>query len=159
VSVWGELFIAIAMAIGILGTIVPSLPGIALTWTALFAWAILDGGGTTRWILFLLASTLFAIAMITRVVLPASVVSKIESNSIFVSLVMGTIGFFVIPVIGLPLGYALGVFITESGRERNINIAWQRTWNTLRAFGYATITQMACAMGIAFLWLTGLILT
>lgn len=158
-SVWAELLIAIAMAVGILGTIVPALPGIVLTWIAMFMWAIFDGGGTTRWIIFLLATALFAGALITNVVLPARTGAKISKDNVMVSLVMGVIGFFVIPVVGLPIGYALGVFITETGRERNLSLAWQRTWNTLKAFGYATVTQLACAMGIAFLWLTGLILT
>ena len=158
-NVWGELLVAIVMAVGILGTIIPTLPGISLTWISLLVWVIFDGGGTTRWMIFLIACGLLAGALIANVVLPASTGAKVDKNNILVSLVMGVIGFFVIPVIGLPLGYALGVFITESGRERNLTVAWQRTWNTLKAFGYATITQMACAMGIAFLWLTGLILT
>lgn len=158
-SVWGELLIAISMAVGILGTIVPSLPGIVLTWIALVVWAIFDGGGTTRWILFLIATALFAGALAVKAAVPVVTGAKIAKDNILVSLVMGVIGFFIIPVIGLPLGYALGVFITESGSERNLNLAWQRTVNTLKAFGYATITQLACAMGIAFLWLTGLILT
>ena len=158
-SVWGELLIAIAMAIGILGTIVPSLPGIVLTWLALLVWAILDGGGTTRWVIFLLATGLLAGALATKAAVPVITGAKISRDNIMISLVMGVIGFFIIPVIGLPLGYALGVFITESGSERNVAIAWQRTWNTLMAFGYATIAELGCAMGIAFLWLSGLILT
>lgn len=158
-NVWAELLVAIVIAIGILGTIIPSFPGISLSWLSLLVWVILDGGGTTRWVIFLIASGLFVAALIANVVLPARSGAKIDKNSILISLILGIVGFFVIPVIGLPLGYALGVFITESGRERNVSLAWQRTWNALKAFGYATIVQMACAMGIAFLWLTGLILT
>ena len=158
-SVWVELLIAIAMAVGILGTIVPPLPGIALTWISLFIWTIFDGGGTTRWIIFMLATGLFLGSLATKAAVPVVTGAKIGKDNILVSLLMGIIGFFVIPVVGLPIGYALGVFITESGRERNVALAWQRTVNTLKAFGFATLTQLACAMGISILWLTGLILT
>lgn len=158
-SVWVELLIAIAMAVGILGTIIPALPGIILTWAAMFIWTIFDGGGTTRWVLLLLATTFMAAALIANMVLPTRTGAKLNKDSVLFSIIMGIIGFFVIPIVGLPIGYALGVFLTESGRERNLALAWDRTWKTLKAFGYAAIVQLGCAMGIAFLWLTGLILT
>ena len=40
--------------------------------------------------------------------------------------VLGVVGFFVIPVIGLPLGFVLGVYLSELSRV-GVDRAWPAT--------------------------------
>ena len=59
-NAWGELLVAVVMAVGMIGLFVPAMPGLWLVWGAGLAWAWLDGGGGTRWAA-LAAMTVFII--------------------------------------------------------------------------------------------------
>ena len=61
--------------------------------------------------------------------------------------------FFVVPVVGLPLGGAAGVYLGERARTGDRTLAWRSTTATLRAFGAAALLQLAAAVAMALTWL------
>ena len=72
--------------------------------------------------------------------------------------VLGIIGFFVVPVVGLPLGFLLGVYLMQwhhLGRER----AWPATWSAIKAIGLGMLIELTCATVAALVWVTGLLAT
>lgn len=159
-SAFAEFLLWLAMAVGIVGAIVPVLPGIWLTWLAGFAWASFDGGGHTRWTLFAVMTAFFAIAVYASFALPASqVTGRQTKRTLSVAAVLGVIGFFVIPIIGLPLGFGAGVFGMSVAGGASVSEAAAATIATLRAFGASVVVQVGCGMGIAAMFLVGLILT
>ena len=44
-----QLLVGIVMVAGIVGILLPVLPGLLLVWAAGLWWTIADGGGATRW--------------------------------------------------------------------------------------------------------------
>jgi hypothetical protein len=69
--------------------------------------------------------------------------------------VLGLIGFFVVPFVGLVLGFVLGVWLMELrrlGSER----AWASTRKTIGAVGLSLLVELASALLIAVIWLFGL---
>lgn len=160
-SAGSELLIAIIMAIGIIGTIIPFIPGLALVWFAGAIWAYFDGGDGLRMSL-LAVMTLFAIGgYVAQFLLPAAAAS-IDSppkNTLLLGGLTGLIGFFVIPVIGAPIGFMAGVFASYFLNYGDATRAWTSTLRTAVAFGWAMIIQVFCGVAIALTWIVGLIIT
>lgn len=148
------------MAIGLIGTIIPILPGTTLLWITGLTWVILDGGGWARWIIFAIMTALFIISHVATIRIPTKRVNKMEPSkgSVIVACLTGIVGFFVIPVVGLPLGFIFGIFIWNLINTREFHRALRITWKTTQSFGVVTLVQMLCGIGIALLWLIGLVL-
>ena len=53
-----------ALVVGLVGLVVPVLPGLALMWAAVGVWALLDGGGTWRWTTFAVVTVLAAVGTV-----------------------------------------------------------------------------------------------
>ncbi len=67
---------------------------------------------------------------------------------------LGIVGFFVVPVIGLPLGFVLGIYLSELqrlGRDR----AWPATRHALTAVGIALLVELVAGFTAAGTWLVG----
>lgn len=160
-SAGSELLIAIIMAVGIIGTVVPFIPGLALVWFAGALWAYFDGGdGTRMWLLAVM--TLFAvIGYAVQFALPAAAAS-VDSpprNTLLLGAVAGLFGFFIIPVIGGPIGFMAGIYASYFLNTGDSTKAWTSTIRTAVAFGWAIIIQVICSVLIALTWIFGLIIT
>ena len=70
-STAGELLVGLAMPVGLVGVVVPVLPGLLLVWGAGVAWAWLDGGGALRWSFAAILTLLFVAGTTLKYVLPA----------------------------------------------------------------------------------------
>lgn len=157
----GELFIGLVMAIGIVGTVLPIFPGLLLTWTTGLVWAILDGGGPVRWSLFAVMTIITAAGLIASVRIPVQS-SRTQSTPPWALLLWATcavVGFFVIPVLGVFVGFALGVLASNFIQTRDLSTATERMLITLQSFGKTALIQAACATAICGLWVIGLIFT
>ncbi|MFD6463958.1 DUF456 family protein, partial [Streptomyces roseolus] len=60
-SAWGEAAVGLAILIGLLGIIVPILPGVILIFGAILVWAIMTGGATA-WTVFAVATVFLIIS-------------------------------------------------------------------------------------------------
>ena len=160
-SAGSELLIAIIMAIGIIGTVIPLIPGLTLVWFAGAIWAYFDGGdGTRMWLLALM--TLFAvIGFAAQFLLPAAAVKSDSPprNTLLVGGLFGLIGFFIVPIIGAPIGFMAGVYASYLANNGDSVAAWESTIRTAIAFGWALLVQVFCSVAIALTWLFGLIIT
>jgi len=70
--------------------------------------------------------------------------------------VVGIVGFFVVPVVGLVLGFVLGLWLAERARL-GPGEAWQSTRQALAAVGLSMLVEFAAALAIAVIWIFGLI--
>jgi hypothetical protein len=156
----GELFIGLAMAVGLLGILIPIAPGIVLVWLAGLAWTILDGGGLMRWSLFAVMTALTIGALIANVRIPAKSASQTDAprGTLWLAALFAIIGFFVIPVVGVLVGFCAGVLLSHLIATNDIHKAFDAMWATLRAFGKSALIQGACGVGICLLWILGLII-
>ena len=72
---------------------------------------------------------------------------------------MGIVGFFVVPVVGLPLGFVLGVFVAELVRLRERGPAWASTVEAMKGTGLAVLISFTAAVIATSLWATAAITT
>jgi uncharacterized protein YqgC (DUF456 family) len=112
VSAWGELLVGLVVLAGLVGVILPVLPGSALVLAAIGVWAWIEGT-TGAWAVFAGGALLIGAATIVKYAWPGRRLraSGIPTATLAVGIAVGIVGFFVIPVVGLPLGFVLGIYL------------------------------------------------
>jgi uncharacterized protein len=154
------VLVGLAMAVGIAGTVLPVLPGLLLVWAAALVYGIVDGFGAVGWTAFVLITLIGATGFALGLVLPhrAAGTSGAARTSVWFSFAVGIVGFFVIPVVGLPLGAIVGLFVAEWWRTRRVDQAWSSTIATTKGFGLGALVQVAAGLAMAFVWLVWVVL-
>ena len=128
-SVGGIVLVGLAIAVGLVGVIVPLLPGTLLVFAAIAVWAVIEH------------------TLVAWVVLGV------------VTAVLGIVGFFVVPVIGLLLGFILGVYLAELAARRDQRRAWAATVLALKAAALSVGVELAGGLIATLVWLAGVLLT
>ncbi|WTL35043.1 DUF456 domain-containing protein [Nocardia sp. NBC_01503] len=157
-SASGEVLVGLAILVGLLGVIVPILPGVILILAAVLVWAIMTGGASA-WTVFAVCATLLVISGIIKYTWPGRKLREagVPNRSLILGAVLGIIGFFVVPVIGLFLGFVLGVYVSELQRLREQQPAWQSTVHALKGVGLSMLVELFGALLAAGVWLTAAI--
>lgn len=150
----------LAIVVGIVGTLVPVLPGLFFAWAATLVFGLIDGFGPVGWVAFAASTGLLIMGTYLGLRIPqrdAADQGLSLWDQLFAAL-LAIIGAFVVPVVGLPLGFALGVFLAQLRRTPELRSAWAATVRTLKSLGKATLVQAACGMGILMLWIAWVII-
>ena len=77
--------------------------------------------------------------------------SRVPWTSLTLGALLGIVGFFVIPVIGLPIGFVLGVYLTELARLGSAQ-AWTSTRHALAAVGLSMLIEFISSLIAAAIW-------
>src|SRR5258706_460491 len=109
---------AIAIVVGILGTVVPFVPGLVLSWLGVLVWSVFADGDVGRWFVFGVATVLALLGTILKYVVPGRNMKRdgVPTSTLLAGGALAIIGFFAVPVIGLFLFFVLGVFLSELAR-------------------------------------------
>jgi len=139
--------------VGLVGIIVPVLPGSILIGLAGLVWAILHNT-PAAWAVFaamvvlLVAGGLSTYVLTTRRTRGAGV----PLGSQFGAAVAGIVGFFVIPVVGVLVFFPLGLFAMEWFRLREPRAALSSAGVALRAMLVGMGIELAAGLTAAVLW-------
>lgn len=154
-----EVLVAVAIAVGMMGIVVPILPGAVLVVGAICVWAALTGGGTA-WAVFAVAVTFVAAGQVVKYLLPGRRLkaSGVPSATLLAGFVLGVVGFFVIPVVGLFVGFVVGVYLAEV-RRLGRQAAWPSTVAALRAVGLSILIELLFTFLATLAWVAGLFAT
>lgn len=153
-----NLLVGLAILLGIVGTIVPILPGALLVAGAVVVWAFLTGG-TTAWLVAIAAVGIIALGQLLKYLIPGKQLKAtgVPNWVLFVGALVGIVGFFVVPVIGLILGFVLGVFLAEAARLRTFQDAWPTTLQAMKSAGWSVLIEFGSAVLAASVWVGGLV--
>lgn len=154
-----EVLVAVAIAIGLVGIIVPILPGSLLVLVAVVVWAA-EVGERTAWLVSAVAVTFLAVGTVAKYAVPGRRLKDagIPSSTQWTGVAFGAVGFFVVPVIGLFLGFVLGMYVAER-RRLGAAAAWPSTVAALRAVGLMVLIELVAATLAAATWLVGVFVT
>ena len=137
----------LAYAIGLTGIIVPILPGTITIVIATLVWAIVVGGWPA-WIAFGIVLVLGAAGMTTSYVLTGRRLhaAEVPMWPIYVAIAAAIVGFFVIPLLGLPIGFLLGLYVAESLRQKDAKKGLDSTLVALKALGTGILIEFSLAI-------------
>ena len=150
-----NVLVGAACIVGIFGTVIPILPGALLCAAAIIVWAIVEGGHA--WLFAGVAVAVVALGMVLKYLIPGKQLKAqgVPAAVMLAGGVLGIVGFFVIPVIGLILGFILGVYLAELYRLRSARLAWPTTLAAMKAAGVSTLIDLASAVFATAIWLAG----
>ncbi|GAA1679705.1 DUF456 domain-containing protein [Fodinicola feengrottensis] len=148
---------SIAIVVGIVGIIVPVLPGLVLCWLSVLGWAIFADAGWGKWLVLGIATVWAVLGTVVKFTWPGKQLkeSGVPTTTILVGVVLGIVGMFVIPVVGLFVGFILGVFLAEAQRAKSFSGAWPSTVAALKATGLSMLIELMAAFAIALTFTAG----
>jgi uncharacterized protein len=149
-----EVLCALAIVVGLLGIVVPVLPGVFIIAAAMVVWAYYTGTGLA-WGIAWSALVVLAVGFVIKYLVPHRRLKEagVPRRTIVIGAVLGIVGFFVIPVIGLFIGFIGGVWLAESGRLGRSQ-AWLSTKAALKATGLSILIELASGL-LAAVWFIG----
>jgi uncharacterized protein YqgC (DUF456 family) len=149
---------AVLVAVGIVGILLPVLPGLILVVAGIAVWAVARGDAVA-WIVLAVAVAIVVVGTVVKYLLPGRRLrdSGVPGRTIAAGAVLGVVGFFVIPVVGLFVGFVLGVYLVELARLGGHERAWPSTKEALGAVGWSILIELATGLLAAAVWIGALV--
>ncbi|MGW1467531.1 DUF456 domain-containing protein [Streptomyces sp. NPDC001493] len=158
-SVWQLVAVALVMLLGLVGVLVPGVPGQAIVWAAVLWWALTDVS-PLAWGVLIGSTAVLLLNQALKPLLPPR--RPRESGAPRRTLIIGGLaaigGFFVLPVVGGALGYVGGVYGVERLRLGSRSAGWASVRSVMRATGYAVLVELYACLLVAGAWLGAVVL-
>jgi uncharacterized protein YqgC (DUF456 family) len=160
VSTGGIVLVALAIAVGLIGILLPLLPGSLLVFGAIVVWAVIEHN-VTAWVTLGVVTALLGAALLIKYTWPMKRMREadVRTVSLAVGAVLGIIGFFVIPVLGLVIGFVLGVYLAELANRHDQRLAWTSTKHAIKGVALSVGVELAGALLATIAWVFGVYLT
>ncbi len=151
-----SVLVGVAILVGLLGIIVPVLPGLILVVGAVAIWALL-AQSSVGWFVLAAALVLSGTGWMIQYVIPGRRLERagIPRRTMVFGALGAIVGFFVVPVAGLLLGFALGVVLAEVLRLRGLRAAWPSAVHVLQAAAMSFGIELVTATLVAMVWAVG----
>lgn len=146
------------IVVGLVGIVIPVLPGLLLVLGGVLVWALVEGSATA-WGVFAASLVVAVIGYVLQYTLPGRRMRErgVSSSTLLLAVALGIVGFFVVPFVGAIVGFVLGIFVVELARSRDRAQAWTRTKHALVAVLHSMGIELAAGLVIAALYVGGLI--
>ena len=150
------LITAALLVVGCLGIIVPVLPGSILIVVGLLVWA-LTVQAVEGWTVLGIGSALAIAGMAASAVLTGTRLKRrqIPNRSLLYAAAGAVVGLFVIPVVGIFVGFFVGLLLSETARQRDLRAALDSSWAGLKAAGLGIVVEFACALAASTVFVLG----
>lgn len=157
-SLLGELLVGLAILAGLFGIVVPLLPGLALEVGAILVWAAVVGD-PLAWGVAIFCFALGAVGTVFKYLVPGRRLkeSGMPTRTLVIAIAAGVAGFFVIPVIGAPIGFIAAIYVAERirvGPEQ----AWPATRTSLGAVATSVGIELLTGLVVAGIWFVAVVL-
>lgn len=150
---WMEIVVALLMVLGLVGIVLPVLPGLLLVVAGVLLWT-LEERSTTGWVLLGLVVVLYLLGTLLQWLVPGKRMRRagVSTGTLLAGVVAAVVGAFVIPVVGLFAGFPLGIFLVSLAHTRDRREAVRATAHALRAVGLNILIELATAFTIIAAW-------
>lgn len=154
-----DVVTGLVILLGLVGVVVPLLPGVVLIAVAVVVWAAVVGG-PVAWTAAGVVVAVLGAGAVVKYVVPGRRLAEagIPRRTLVAGGLAALVGFFVVPVVGLLLGFVGGVYVSERQRVGAAE-AWPATVAALRAVGLSLLIELGSGLVAAGVWLTGALLT
>jgi uncharacterized protein YqgC (DUF456 family) len=153
-----DVVVGVVVIVGLVGIVVPVLPGLLLVWAGVAIWSTERQDGT-GWAVLAVVTLLALAGTALKYLLPGRRMRTegVPTRTMLAGGALGVLGFFVVPVVGLFLGFVLGVYLAERGRLGQHHQAWASTIVALKAAGWSMLIELLTGMLMAGTWVIGLV--
>jgi uncharacterized protein YqgC (DUF456 family) len=153
-----EFVCVLLVVIGLFGIVVPVLPGTLLVALGIGVWAASEGTPAS-WAVFGVALALLLAGTVLKYAVPGRrLKATVPTSTLVVGGIGAVIGFFVIPVVGVLVGFPVGIYAAERARLGGDG-AWPSTKTALKAMGLSVLIELTAAVAAITCWILGGVLT
>jgi uncharacterized protein YqgC (DUF456 family) len=151
-----DVVVGLVIVVGLVGVVVPVLPGVVLVLAAVVAW-VLERQDAVGWTVLAVVVVVFAVGQVAKYLLPGRRLKQagVPARTTWAGVALGVVGFFVVPVVGVFLGFVLGIYLAERARLHTHSAAWPSTVHALRAAGWSVLIELATGLVMATTWAVG----
>ena len=148
----------ILLAVAVFGTVYPILPGSPIALVTVIAWGWVLGSAAS-WTAAGVAALFALIGWSASMLLVGRRMKRerIPKRSIVFGVLAGIVGMFVIPVAGLFVGFAAGLFLSEYVRSKDYRSALHSSGEALKATGLGMLTEFTMVALAGSVWTIGMI--
>jgi uncharacterized protein len=144
------------VVVGLFGIVVPVLPGTLLVLLGFLVWAS-ETGTTESWSVFALAAAVLVIGTVVKYAVPGRrLKAAVPTSTVVVGGLFAIVGFFVIPVVGMLVGFPIGVYVAERVRVGAAG-AWPSTRAALVALAHSILIELVAALLATAVWIAGVV--
>lgn len=138
---------AVLMLAAIAGIIFPIVPGSPVALFTMIAWAWILGSSAS-WSTGIIAAALVLVGMSASLVLTGRTMrrERIPNGPVLFAVLCAIIGLFIIPFVGLFIGFAVGLFGAEYYRRRSAQAALKSSIEALKSMGIGILIELGCAI-------------
>lgn len=144
----------VVMLVGLLGVVVPVMPGLLLVWLAACGTLLWQGTDVAGWAVAGVMTVLFGLGTLATVYLPArrGRAGGMTTATAAAVLAGAGVGFVVLPVAGLLVGAGVGLYLGERARLGDPVAARASALATARAYGVGVLVELALGVAMIAVW-------
>ncbi len=147
---------SLIMLVGVIGTVLPIIPGTILIFAGALLYALVEGFQAVGWPTLVVLGVLAAVAT-TSDLWASSIGAKIGGASgwsVLIGLVAGLVGFVAFNLPGAIIGAILGVLLTEIVRVGDWRLALKAGSGWLVGWALSTVVQLGVGLTMVaiFVW-------
>lgn len=153
VGTTGTVIVGLIIVLGLGGALTQIYPGPAIVLAAVAVWAFMTGG-TAGWVVLAVSAVAVVVTSAGKYVLVGRRLQRagVPGASLLVGGLVGMAGFFLVPVVGLPIGFTLGVYLWELVRGTDQVGARAAAWEAVKAQGLAILFELGGCLVAAAAW-------
>lgn len=150
--------VGVVMLLGLLGVLVPGVPGPLACWAAVLWWASSEHT-TLSWGVLAAATGVLLLNLVLELLLPPRSMrdAGVSRQALFTAGASAIGGFFVVPVAGAVIGFVGGLYAFERVRLGSHGGAWASTRTAMRAVGLGLLVELFGCLLVAGAWLGALV--
>lgn len=151
-----SIICAMALVVGLVGTLLPIVPGVPLMWFASFLYGVVVGYSPFGVVVMSVLTVLLALSLALGFVVPrkAAQATGARTRSQVVGVIFAVVGFFLIPVVGAVVGALVGVLVAEYFDKGSLPLAWSSTVAIAKGFGVGALLQFGVGFAMLLVWST-----
>ncbi|MFI8262027.1 MULTISPECIES: DUF456 domain-containing protein [unclassified Streptomyces] len=148
------LLVGLVLLLGVVGVLVPGVPGSWLVWAGVLWWALHERSAPA-WTLLVSATVLLLVVQVVEWQLPPRRLRGVGvTRRMTVYAGAGAlIGFVVLPVLGAVPGFVGGVYLCERLRLGTHGEAWASARAVMRAVGTSVLVELLACLMVVGAWL------
>ncbi|MDJ0383669.1 DUF456 domain-containing protein [Streptomyces sp. G-G2] len=147
------LLVGLVMLLGLLGVLVPGVPGTLLVWAGLLWWAMHERT-SLAWSLLVAATALLLVVQVVKWLLPPRRLRGVGVTR-RMAVYAGTgalLGFCLVPVVGAVPGFMGGIYLCERHRLGTHGEAVTSLRTVMRAVGTSVLVELFACLLVAGAW-------
>ncbi|TJZ49502.1 DUF456 domain-containing protein [Streptomyces piniterrae] len=150
--------VGLVMLLGLLGVLLPGVPGPPIVWAAVVWWALTERSGLA-WTVLMGATAVLLLNQVVKWLLPARDLRAAGApyRTLFLAGVAGIVGFVVIPVVGALVGAIGGLYLMERVRLGGHGDALASTRTVMRTIGLSVLIELFACLMVAGAWVGAVI--